>query len=67
MPLNTKDAGLSEVAALAVLVEILIAQLIANGTTIALTQAQLTTAHNAADARTALATHGSRRFARQTS
>jgi hypothetical protein len=64
---NTKDAGLSEVSALAVLVETLISRLVANGTSVALTQAQLTADHNAADAKTVLAQHGARRIARQNS
>ncbi len=67
MATNTKDIGVNEVDQLAVLVEVLIARLIANGTSVALTQAQLLADHNSADAKTVLASHGQRKLARQQS
>jgi len=67
MAVNTKDGGVSEVNALAILVETLISRLITNGTSVALTQAQLLADHNAADAKTVLNSHGARKSARQQS
>ncbi len=70
MALNTKDAGLSEESRILVLLEVLIGLLTTtnavNGSPI-ITAAQLQTAHNAADAKTVLASHGARLSARQNS
>jgi hypothetical protein len=63
MPTNGKNAGLSEVACLTVLVETLIARLIQNGAGI--TKAELTADYNAVDANSALAVYAARKLVRE--